>query len=199
MKHFFLIIALIICSFSFAEAAEEHGHEGTHPHHAGIFLGGTSDTSIPFEFNFTAGIDYEYRFLHTTPNVGIGFIGEMVMAEHTEYIAAMPLFIHPWKELKVFFAPGYITSSGSHTTDHLTTETGDTQTHSLKPMSTILAEDAATAEEENISHSNSHFFVRFGAGYDFHFNQYSITPTISADIIESTVYTVYGVAFGIGF
>lgn len=190
MKKLILIIALVLFSCDAVYSAEK-----AHPHHAGIFLGGTTNTDIPFEFNFTAGIDYEYRFLHTTPNVGVGFIGEIVMADHTEYIAALPLFIHPWQGLKVFFAPAYITASDSHSA---TTTTGDTQTHKVQPLDRILA-GTEGGLEENISHSSSHFFVRFGAAYDFHYHQYSITPTISADIIESTVYVVYGVGFGIGF
>ncbi len=195
MKRFILLIALFCCFYN-TNAEEAHGHK-VHEHHAGIFLGGTTNTDIAFEFNFTVGIDYEYRFIHTTPNVGIGLIGEIVLAEHTEYIAALPLFIHPWQGLKLFFAPGYITASDSHTTDH-TLETGDTQTHKFEANDVLLA-GTESALEENISHSNSHFFVRFGAAYDFHYQQFSISPTISADIIESTVFVVYGVGLGIGF
>ncbi len=192
MRRIILLISLICLNIGISVAADNHDK----PHHAGIFLGGTTNTDIPFEFHFTAGIDYEYRFLHTTPNVGVGFIGEIVLADHTEYIAALPLFIHPWQGLKVFFAPGYITASESQT--HEPTLPVDSQTQKFKVENQILA-GAESGIEENISHSSSHFFVRFGAAYDFHYHQYSITPTISADIIESTVYVVYGIGFGIGF
>ncbi len=194
MKYLILGIFVTFASFVNLSAQESHEQE-VHPHHAGIFLGGTTDTDIAFEFNFTLGIDYEYRFIHTTPNVGVGVIGEIVMAEHTEYIAALPLFVHPWQGLKVYFAPGYITASA---VDHAT-PTGETPTaQKLMPQDRILAGGESNLEE-NVVESNSHFFVRFGAGYDFHYQQFSITPTISADIIESTVYVVYGVGLGIGF
>jgi len=41
--------------------------------------------------------------------------------------------------------------------------------------------------------------IRFGAGYDFHFSFFTISPSIDFDFLRSSTILVWGVNFGIGF
>ncbi len=145
-------------------------------HHAALFLGATSGTYSEGHTYFTAGLEYEYLFLQTNPSIGIGLIAEMVMADHSETVLALPLIVHPYSGFKFFVAPAIIMYS-----------------------ETIPASSDPWNEEAVTNESDTEWFVRLGAGYDFHFNQFSVSPLLSVDFIAGHSYLVYGLSFGIGF
>ena len=54
-------------------------------------------------------------------------------------------------------------------------------------------------ETSNVSEESSTFFVRAGASYDFHFGKFSLSPSISADVIYSKLNMLFGLSFGISY
>ncbi len=183
MKNLFLLIFSIFISTNLILAEEEHL---SHNHHAGFFIGAVSNLNKS-NTDLSIGLDYEFYIPVTNPKMGIGFIAEIAMAEHTEYILAIPLFIHPIDNFKAFIAPGFLISS------HDETHTDETDNGLLvKPKDAILSCDCETAPE-------SHFLFRIGAGYDFHFGRISVSPTIAFDQVQCCAYLVYGISVGVGF
>lgn len=161
--------------------AEEHRHRN----HLALFLG----TAHSFDHNttlFAVGMDYELLFPGTSPLLGIGLIAEAAFGKHTEFLGAVPLFFHPAGSLKLFIAPGYIKAAES-------SESG--AEHKAKG-----GDLPQVSDEEDVSHSTGHFLMRFGAGWDFHVGErFSISPTISADLVQVEIIWVAGVSFGIAF
>jgi hypothetical protein len=114
-------------------------------------------------------------------------MAEVVLAEHTEYIAAVPVFLHPWSALKFWVAPGVIyaqphASHDSHDDGHK-----------------FNLRDRPQKGDEGTSEAWTNFLIRFGAGYDFHVGHMSITPTFAVDVFKSQAALVYGVTFGMAF
>ena len=80
MKKIFLILLIIVFSFSsnwiFAQEGEYNYNEQSgvhHRHHIGLFVGGTSSLDYGTA-HFTAGLDYEFKFLETKPIFGLGLL-----------------------------------------------------------------------------------------------------------------------------
>jgi hypothetical protein len=100
-----LLIAVFVFTMPLQALAaeEEHGeHKESHYHrnHVGLFLGSTHEEG---EYEFTIGLDYEYRF---SQYVGIGLLIEYVGEDAREGVGMVPLFIHPYKGLRFVAAPG---------------------------------------------------------------------------------------------
>ena len=90
-------------------SAEPSGEECKHEHHSnhvGVF-GGATTLSEGSETFFTAGLEYEYRFPFLHKKLGIGIFAEAVFTTaEIEYVAGVPIFIHPFRGMKLLVAPG---------------------------------------------------------------------------------------------
>lgn len=171
---------LIICAMAVIiitdVAYSQNDRIGEPKNHIGLFIGGETGTFAGGETSFIIGLDYEYM-LNTTPLFGIGAIMDINFAENTEYIFGLPIYIHPYKELKLWAAPSIISAEFTEEIDI----------------------DPNSPNYENYSRADLRFFLRFGAGYDFIVNSYVFTPMIEADVISSQLILGYGIIFGIRF
>jgi len=189
---FFLAISIILNVNAYADdhhntgatydATEEEHH--THSNHLAIFSGLTSNMKHEHT-DFSLGLDYEYRLPMWHDLIGIGLFGEVVFAEHTEYLAGIPIFLHPVGGLKFWAAPGLLMMEvADHTTEeHLFHKSNNNE---------LFADGESTTIEQE-------FLIRIGFGYDFHVKNVSISPALSADIINGHLSLVYGIYFGIVF
>ena len=82
----------------------EKVHE-IHSNHISIF-GGVSTFLESKESFATAGLEFEHRLKVTKNLFGLGIFTEIVFTEENEYIAGIPVFIHPYHGLKLLIAPG---------------------------------------------------------------------------------------------
>lgn len=105
----FLISFFLLFSFSLAQ-----GQAPKQRHHAGVFLGAASNLNNG-DVHMAAGLDYEFIFPSTRPVFGIGMIMEFVFAEHMETVLALPIYVHPYKGLKAWIAPGAAIPEGGAT------------------------------------------------------------------------------------
>ncbi|MFP4528576.1 MAG: hypothetical protein ACLFQX_08510 [Candidatus Kapaibacterium sp.] len=188
MKLFVAVFASLLLALVPAIAqhgsGEPDGHN-THSynHHLGVFVGAASNLEYEYT-DLAVGVDWEF-FLHgTSPSLGIGLMAEVVLADHMEYIAAVPVFVHPWAGLKFWVAPGAIYA---HPHEVHTDDTGHK----------FFRRDRPQVGDEGTSEAWTNFLLRVGVGYDFHVDEYSIAPTVSADIFKSQVAIVWGVTFGV--
>jgi hypothetical protein len=190
MKYYFFIILFVIFStnlysqeeelYEESEAIEEIEEIEEDLSHSeifneiGLFIGATSFTGAGSWTSASIGLEYE-RVLSTEPHVFMGLYGEYITGEHSEFLTGLPIGIE-FFGIKTYLAPSVLFSSG-HTELH-TDEHG---------------------EVENFKNSDIKFFLRFGAGYKFHFDHFSIVPNMAVDIISGKTYLVYGVTLGYGF
>ncbi|TAL70547.1 MAG: OmpA family protein [Bacteroidetes bacterium] len=82
----------------------ESKHE-EHSNHISIFGGATTFTESK-ETYATAGLEFEHRFKEINYLLGLGIFAEAVFTEEKEYVAGIPIFIHPVHGLKFLLAPG---------------------------------------------------------------------------------------------
>ena len=174
---FFLIFFLI----AQVNASAQNEENGKH-HHFFITFGANSGLNEGGETNPFGGINYEYKFYHTNPELGIGLFAEAVFRDETESVFGLPLFIHPYKGFKFFFAPSMI-SSNVKSVD----EPDDSQDEPLGDSNL----------NNNTVDSDNEFFIRVGVSYDFYLNNFFISPSIVLDQIGAHSFAVYGVNFGI--
>jgi hypothetical protein len=181
----FLTILTLISSVAFAEESIHDSHftkedHLSHRNHIAIFSG--LSTNMEHEHtDFSLGFDYEYRLPLWHDIIGIGIFGEMVFADHTEYIVGVPVFLHPSGGLKFWLAPGLVMLE--------TTQQLESHTFHKKNMNKLLSEsDDSSMEQE--------FLIRIGIGYDINIKNFSITPALSADFINGHLALVYGIDFG---
>ena len=186
---FFIVCITLIMFCSTGLIAEEHkkhdDHQSSHSfhtYHLALFGGFTSNLDAKHT-DFSIGADLEYRL---SEKFGVGVLVDMVLADHTETIIEVFLAFHPADNIKLFLAPGF--AFAKH-------EVHEDEHHSEEHFGSLNSDEASTTSIETASH----FAFRLGASYDFHIGKLSISPTISADFINSTVSLVYGVAIGIGF
>lgn len=131
-----------------------------------VFIGGTSFIDHQGNY-FSSGIDFVRKI---DEHFAIGILGEAILAEHTEYILAVPLYYsmgHPW--LRV--APGI---------EVLTQEKDDHQ--------------GGTETEHH-----TEFLLRVGAGYALHYGHWVVSPSLDVDFVRTTVAAVYGLNIGYVF
>jgi hypothetical protein len=192
MKKVFYIFLCLLISFSSFTLAEEqnytdHSNEDSHhvhSNHIAIFAGLTSNLEHEHT-DFSLGLDYEHRLPRWHNLLGIGIFGEIVFAEHTEYIVGVPVFLHPGGGLKFWLAPGLLMME--------TVADIPREHFILKENNNRLLADSES------SSIGQEFLIRLGVGYDFHIKNISISPAMSADIINGHLALVYGIYFGIGF
>lgn len=167
---------VLITSYSFSQAHEAETHQ-YHRHHAGLFLGGTSNLKKE-ETDFTLGFEYEYRLSKKMARWSIGLIGEMIFAHKTEYLLVVPVILRITDAFFFRAGPGVEWAHHSEENGH----------------GNIHAAEAADGEG-----SETEFFVRVGIGYGFEVGKFSITPTLDFDIFQSHTTLVWGIAIGKGF
>ena len=101
---FFLLVAAILVPnevMAEEETQSEHSSELEHLHSVAFFMGNTHDGS---EDGFSVGLDYEYRLSETN---GIGGLIEYASGELDSWVVAAPLFIYPYKGLRLVVALGF--------------------------------------------------------------------------------------------
>lgn len=146
----------------------EIGENYEYHHHIGLFLGAMSNLQNS-EIAFSSGIDYTYSFSNLYPVIKLGGFVEGGFGKHTEAIIGGIVQIKPWEEASFLIAPS------------------------------ILYQDLHSTDIDEIhSTSKVKFLLRFGGSFSFHINNFSISPTINADIVGSRVSLIYGLGFGVG-
>lgn len=181
---FVLILMSIITITNFAEepGAKPHVGEGdvhtSHSHHAGIFVGITSNLETEHN-DFSIGIDYEYRLPILKRIFGIGIMGEAVFGLETEYIAGIPLYIHLADFLRVFVAPSilYVPDSGE------------------EPESKIAHDKIQSTEAS----SHSEYVTIAGLFLDIQTRNFTISPTLKFEFIGGHIAMAYGLTFAKAF
>jgi len=174
-----IVLLLISCHISLYAGEEEHGetHEfHFHRNHLGLTLAATRQLAEGAGTHFTLGLDYEYRL---SKGVGIGVIGELIFAEETEYLFALPLFLHVSESLWFRIAPGFEVA-------HHSEEGGDVHAE----------EDHSNGDSTS---QKTEFLIRIGIGYGFAAGGFTITPTIDLDFFRSHTSLVWGISIGKGF
>lgn len=193
LRIYMALSAILFFSAVFAGASGEkhpkthdHHHEmgHHHSHHIGLFSGFTNDLEKHNEF--TLGLDYSYSLPVWEQRLGIGAFGEVVFAEHIEYLLGVPLLLKPASSLFLQIAPGIvIVDTGSAEEEH----------HSESQ----LAKVSASEEDGHESSSNNHFLFRLGAGYGIDLGNPILTPTVNLDLVDGTEFLVFGISLGKGF
>ncbi|MDX5584087.1 MAG: hypothetical protein QNK20_04030, partial [Aureibaculum sp.] len=158
------------------EKSQDDGHSDEtrdfHKHHIALFGGMT--TNFKHHDNLlTVGLDYEYRLPFGHNKFGIGFGAEYLKGDSTEILFELLLIYHPVGGLKFVTAPMFVI----------------VEEHSEGGDGTHEAVETTTKNE---------FGFRFGTAYDFHINDFTISPTVNFDIIGKSPAIAYGITFGIG-
>ena len=105
MKFSFLLLVVLVLVPYGVQAEEatqsEYSSEFERRQSVAFFMGNTHDGS---EDGFTVGMNYEYRLSETN---GIGGLVEYASGELDSWVFAAPLFIHPYKGLRLLVALGF--------------------------------------------------------------------------------------------
>lgn len=180
-KYVFIQVLLVIITTGVL--AEEHGAkpqlvEGIehihHSHHAGIFLGVTSNLETEHN-DFSIGIDYEYRLPVLQRIFGIGVMGEAVFSEEAEYIAGIPVYIHLTDFLRLFAAPSMLFV---HETE-VNGEHGEGQVSESK--------------------TKYEYLTIAGLFIDIETRNFTISPTVKFEFIGGHISVAYGLTFAKAF
>lgn len=174
------IAYIIIISSMIPYIAISQDYEHSANHHFSVFAGANSGLNENGETAATLGAQYELVFRNTEPDLGIGLFFEAALYDKTEMILGLPLFIHAYKGLKFHFAPCIL----------MTNEDNELQDND---------NETDFGLNENTVTSDNEFYIRIGAAYDFYFNTFNISPSVSLDQIGSHSFLVYGINFGITF
>ncbi|MCX6153113.1 MAG: hypothetical protein NT007_03015 [Candidatus Kapabacteria bacterium] len=183
MKRIIFVIAVLILAKSLSYAEE---NEKKYSNHLAMFIGATSNTSAGGWTRPSVGLDYELRLWSTKPLMGLGLFAESTFGNDIEYVFGLPIIFHPWKGLKAFIAPSMILQTAE-------------PIKSAKSGIIKVQRQIQAATDDSVETSTKKAFIRLGLSYDFHLRRYSISPAISADIIESKLYLVYGINLGLSF
>lgn len=97
----FIIIFALLAVGAFARGAEAAEGHDYHPHHAALFLGGTSSSGG--KHGATIGVEYEYRFHQ---KFGVTGILDYAGGEIDTTIVAAGLLYHAVADLRLLVAPG---------------------------------------------------------------------------------------------
>jgi hypothetical protein len=164
-------------------AAEEHGDahgdgHSSHLHHVSLTLGAADNGHLD-ETGFAIGAEYRYAL---NDRFAIGPMLDYTTYDHEETtLLVAALFWRPHGgRFQLFGGPGV--------------EFVQAEQHA-SPVTPVPLASAASAEDED----DSEFAVRLGAGYDVPVGRLSLTPLISADLIDGHTTWVYGIALGVGF
>jgi hypothetical protein len=176
-----LFLAAALCAApALTLAAEEHGaahgdgHAG-HPHHVSLAVGAADNGHLD-ETGLSVGAEYRYAL---NDHFAIGPMLDYTTYDHEETtLLVAALFWRPHGgRFQLFGGPGIEFVEADHHAPHVT------------PV------PLASAEDED----DSEFAFRLGAGYDVPLGRASLTPLVSADLIDGHTTWVYGIALGYGF
>ncbi len=182
MKIYFAVIIPIIlllfpASSSPANAREDESEKANH---IALFMGANSLTSAGSRTSASLGLDYERRIVSSDISFGTGAYLEGSFGKSTEFVFGVPAVLHFAGGPKFWLAPSYAAN--------------------LEKEELTEAElDPASPGFKNVHYSSSAFFMRFGTGWDFEFDNFTLTPSLSADIISSKTYLAWGINFGYAF
>jgi hypothetical protein len=175
----FLIIISIVLAFTFIKIYADEGEQ--HNNHIEVSVGETYGFYHDGKAHLTVGADYSHNFFATKPNLGLGLLVEAVTGTETEIIIGIPFSVFVTGKLKVFVAPSYIIIP--------------LKSASIKsPLDTMNFE-----ETPNVSEETNTFFLRTGISFDMQFGRFSLTPSVSADVIYSKLNMFFGLGVGISF
>lgn len=170
-KNIYTIILLIAVAVAVSNA--QHAE---HYHHAGLFLGAASNISEGHT-GAAVGLDYEYMFYKGEVSAGVGGYGEIVFQEHKEFLFGPAIFAHFFHDMKIWAAPSLMFLEATEHDEH-------------------YAQDDYLNLTDN---GTTRFVMRFGAGYDFHYENLTISPVLNFDVSCCQLSLVYGVVVGLGF
>jgi hypothetical protein len=175
-----LILAVVLVfRIPLLSEEEEHGeaHEHHfHDHHLGLTLAATTHLEEGGGTHFTLGAEYEYRLSQL---IGIGLIGELIFAEHTEYLFVLPLYVHATESLWFRAGPGF-----------------EVTRHSEEKPHCSCKEDQ---DPEHYTSNKAKFLMRIGVGYNIDVGGFIITPTVDIDFLRTQTSLVWGIVIGRGF
>lgn len=102
MKNITFVICLLTVFIAISHASESDETKGSidYRNRMELFLGNTHDGS---ENGFSIGLGYEYRIMDL---LGAGLFVEYADAPFREFVFGVPVFIHPYKGLRLLAAPG---------------------------------------------------------------------------------------------
>lgn len=189
MKVIIVLILFFLGVFSlkseeFDNSNSVKNHSLHHHNHLALFSGATSNIEHK-STNLSIGFDYEHRFSFIDGLFGIGLFGELVFTEHNEILVGIPIFLHPAEKLKFIIAPATIKYEE---------ENFENNQHILQ-----YKNDYIQAQESSNIKKHNDFLFRVGLTYDFHFYDFSFSPTFNIDIHNGNFIFVYGFSIGFGF
>ncbi|WP_299393845.1 hypothetical protein [uncultured Gelidibacter sp.] len=79
--------------------SDHHSHAGTH--HLAVLNGATTNFTHK-STAYTVGLDYEYRISEV---IGLGLLAELILGDANEVLVGIPVFVHPYKGLKLIASP----------------------------------------------------------------------------------------------
>jgi len=97
----FTLAALLALGAAAEESGEAHpDSEHSFRNVTQLFVGGTTEHG---ESTVAVGISHEYR-LHRY--LGVGGFAEYAAGSFDKWIFGVPIYVHPWRELRLLVAPG---------------------------------------------------------------------------------------------
>ena len=177
LLHCLTIVMLLFSADFFAQGHEaeahrshhEEQHEHFHQNHLAIFVGTTSFLKDDGS-HFSIGLDYVRVFSPDSP-WSLSMLGEVIFAEHTELVFAIPL---------IFSLGG----------SHFWLRSG--------PGVEIIKE-VSHKEGMEKTKAKAKFLYRIGVGYDFEIGSISLTPSLDLDMVRDEPALVWGINIGKGF
>lgn len=131
------------------------------------------------DFRFGFGLNYEYLFPKSKPDIGVGLITQANIYSEVELIAAPALYIHPFYRATFFVAPGILYYDNPGVIDEVA---------NTNPP-TYLEEPGAEIRS----------LLRLGFKYDFPVDRLLISPVLSFDLIGNNYRIQLGANVGLKF
>jgi len=151
------------------------GAHASHRHHLAALIAATSNLDH-HHTDFTLGGDYQYRI---ASRWAVGGFGEVIFAEHTEYLLGIPLYFFLTERFWLRTGPGveFVTES--------------LEEHEGHSVSSSSSQTPTTTE--------SKFLFRLGAGYNIELGGLTLTPSLDLDLVRNARALVWGLNIGKSF
>lgn len=162
------------------DEASAHGETDGHFHlnHIAMFAGATSFLEKEGT-HFTLGVDYLRYFTHEQ-RWGISAFGEVILAEHSEWLFGIPLIYHFGNNLWLRSGPGI-------------------EIHQEEKTEKNGHEDSGSDQNHAATESKTELVLRIGMGYNIHMATITIAPSLDLDFLRSSTSLVWGINIGMGF
>jgi len=172
LKFLFILVLLTISitaqSSENIASHEENSKHILHHNHVALFLGGTTFYKNS-ESHFSIGLDYLFRPNNENP-WAYSIMAEVIFAEHTEYVIALPVYHYIIGEWWLRAGPGI----------------------------EILQEEEHHGDEVK-SEIHIEFLFRIGTGYAFHLGDIVLSPSVDFDFARNNDALVWGLNIGYSF